>query len=452
MKKQTRVLHVGTSSRAHILAESLSHSRLGIQNHLVCDVRNPGLEAVSTSIFVGPCDDVDYVAEVAAKVRPDFCLPGPEGPLAAGVVDRLLQMGVPSVGPQRALARLEASKAFTRRLLTDFDIPGNPEYRVFENESGILAYLRRLGDFVVKPDGLTGGKGVKVSGDHLRSPEEGLSYCRELLVAGGGVIIEEKLLGEEFTLQSFCDGGTLVDMPPVQDHKRLLPEDRGPNTGGMGSYSCENHLLPFLTREDLCRASEINRRVAAALEKAAGERYKGILYGSFMLTAEGVRVVEYNVRFGDPEVMNVLSILETDFGEVCRAIIEGTLDRLSVSFAPRATVCKYVVPTGYPTNPVRGRISLPNLDNGGDELRMYYGAVEGAADDLRLTGSRSMAFVGMGDSLPEAETRAEAGAAAVVGPVFHRPDIGTSDLVRRRIDHMRQLREQRSRRATRQFA
>jgi len=442
MNKPTKVLHVGKSCRAHILAESLSRSRLDIENHLVCEVENPGLRAVSSSIVVGPCDDPEFVAGVAAEVKPDYCLPGPEEPLAAGVVDRLLEMGIPSVGPQQALAKLEASKAFTRRLLTDFRIPGNPDYRVFEEESGVLTYLRELGEFVVKPDGLTGGKGVKVSGDHLRTAEDGLAYCHELFAAGGAVVVEEKLLGEEFTLQSFCDGQTLADMPPVQDHKRLEIGDRGPNTGGMGSYSCEDHLLPFLSREDLRHASEINRAVAAALREKTGIPYKGVLYGSFMLTAAGVRVVEYNARFGDPEVMNVLSTLETDFGDICQAIIEGKLDRLPVTFARRATVCKYVVPRGYPRNPVKDqRIGLPNIDNRGDDRRMYYGAVAGSADDLRLTGSRAMAFVGMGDSLAEAERRAEAGAAAVSGPVFHRSDIGGAELIGRRVDHMRALRE-----------
>ncbi|MHB8530022.1 MAG: phosphoribosylamine--glycine ligase [Caulobacteraceae bacterium] len=453
MNKRTKVLHVGTSTRAHILAESLSHGRLGFENHLICEVDNPGLRAVAASIAVGPCDDVEFVARVAAEVKPDFCLPGSEAPLAVGVVDRLLAMGVPSVGPERALAQLEASKAFTRRLLTDFAIPGNPDYRVFEDEAGVLSYLRELGAFVVKPDGLTGGKGVKVSGDHLASAEEGLAYCLELFAAGGTVVVEERLLGEEFSLQSFCDGQTLADMPPAQDHKRLGVGDTGPNTGGMGSYSCEDHLLPFLGREDLRRASEINRAVAAALREKTGRPYKGVLYGNFMLTAAGIRLVEYNARFGDPEVMNVLAILETDFGDICQAIIEGGLGGLAVTFARRATVCKYVVPQGYPRNPVRGeRIGLPTIDNRGEDERMYYGAVTGTAEDLRLTGSRAMAFVGIGDSLAQAEERAEAGAAAVTGPVFHRSDIGGAELVARRVEHMRQLRQARSTGAVRQSA
>jgi phosphoribosylamine--glycine ligase len=161
-----------------------------------------------------------------------------------------------------------------------------------------------------------------------------------------------------------------------------------------------------------------------------------------MLTAAGVRVVEYNARFGDPEVMNVLSILETDFGEICQAIIGGTLDRLPVTFARRASVCKYVVPRGYPANPIHDeRVELPKIDNRGDDQRMYYGAVSGTEDDLRLTGSRAMAFVGMGDTLAQAAELAERGAAAVKGPVNHRRDIGSPELIHRRIDHMRELRE-----------
>jgi phosphoribosylamine--glycine ligase len=454
MTKPTKVLHVGKSSRAHVLAETILRSRWPVENHMLCEAGNPGLEAVSKSIVVGPCADPDFVAEYARKVRPDFCIPGPEETLAAGVVDRLLEMGIPSVGPVKELARLEASKSFARSLLGEFDIPGNPDYRVFDGEDGLLAYLRDLGDFVVKPDGLSGGKGVRVSGDHMRSAEDGLAYCRELFAAGGRVVVEEKLLGEEFTLQSFCDGRSVAHTIPVQDHKRRSAGDEGPNTGGMGSYSCEDHLLPFLAPEDLALAGQINERVANALRLKTGKSYKGILYGSYIITASGLKVIEYNVRFGDPEVMNVLSLLETDFVDVCRAIINGTLHELPVSFARKATVCKYVVPDGYPEDPVRNvAIELPAIDNRKDDLKMYYGAVEtGPNGDLLLTGSRAVAFVGIADTLSQAEQRAEEGAASVVGPVSHRHDIGRATLIRSRIEHMRALRGEVTEATARQFA
>ena len=289
----------------------------------------------------------------AQKEKPDFVIVGPEEPLAEGIVDALQELGIPCVGPIAALAQLESSKAFTRDLVSKHKIPGNPEYKVFRSLEGIDKYLRKLGDYVVKPDGLTGGKGVKLSDAHLFSIQDALHYCEELLMEHPAVVIEEKLDGEEFSLQSFCDGTHVKDMVIVQDHKRVGEGDTGPNTGGMGSYSCENHSLPFLLPHHVEEASAINKAVAKALFDETGQKYKGILYGGFMVTKNGIRLLEYNARFGDPETLNVLSLLKTDFVDICEAIIEGTLDKLAINFEKRATVCKYIVPNGYPDNPVK---------------------------------------------------------------------------------------------------
>src|SRR2546423_5807629 len=244
------------------------------------------------------------IIDLASREKPDFVVIGPEAPLAAGIVDLLEgDLGIACIGPVQTLARLEASKAFTRELVSKYKIPGNPEYRVFKQLDGIESFLKELrGGFVVKPDGLTGGKGVKVSGEHLPSERDALDYCEKLFADGGIVVIEEKLEGEEFSLQSFCDGTHLKHMPPVQDHKRAYNGDTGPNTGGMGSYSGENHSLPFLQPQDLEQARAINEAVANALLRETNKKYKGILYGGFMITSdEGVRLLEYNARFGDPE-------------------------------------------------------------------------------------------------------------------------------------------------------
>lgn len=386
------------------------------------------------------------VLEKARQFKPDFVVVGPEEPLAEGVVDELAKLGIPCIGPTRSLARLESSKAFTRHLLAEFGIPGNPEFRVFTSMSGIEEYLHTLPGYVIKPDGLTGGKGVKISDAHLFSIEEALAYCGEILKDRnqGSVMVEEKLDGEEFSLMSFCDGINVADMVVVQDHKRAWENDSGPNTGGMGSYSCANGRLPFLNEDQLALASHINAEVARALFAKTGQKYKGILYGGFMLTAKGLRLLEYNARFGDPETMNVLSVLETDFGEICQAIVHGTLDRLPIRFAPRATVCKYVVPDGYPDQPVKDiLIDLSEVPAESDQLRIFRAAVKpapvGNHDKLMLTGSRAVAFVGIGETLAEAEAIAERAASAVRGPVFHRRDIGTEELVQRRVEHLAAL-------------
>jgi phosphoribosylamine--glycine ligase len=391
----------------------------------------------------GRASEADLAAVIARaqESRPDFVFIGPEAPLGLGYADALQsKLGIPCVGPTRALARLETSKAFTRELLARHGIPGNPEFRTFRDLDGMAAYLRALGDFAVKPDGLTAGKGVRVSGEHLGSVDDACAYAATLLAEGhAAVVIEEKLDGEEFSLQSFCDGEHVVDMPVVQDHKRARDGDQGPNTGGMGAYSCADHRLPFLTAADIAEASAINAAVARALPAESGERYRGILYGGFMITRRGIRLIEYNARFGDPEALNVLPILKTDLVDVCEAIIAGTLDRVRVEFAPLATVCKYVVPEGYPDKPVRGarlgRVPAPT-----EALRVYPAAVEERNAALYMTGSRAIGLVGIGATVEEAERIAEGAARAMEGPIYHRADIGTSALIGKRCEHVARLR------------
>ncbi len=378
------------------------------------------------------------VLAMAKKTKPDFVVVGPEEPLEQGVVDRLQdELGIRCVGPLKALAKLESSKAFTRNLLAEYKIPGNPEFQVFRQMAGIKEYLEKLGGYVIKPDGLTGGKGVKISDAHLFSTDDALAYCEEILSKHDTVVIEEKLDGEEFSLMSLCDGTHVRDMVVVQDHKRAFEGDTGPNTGGMGSYSCEDHLLPFLSADLLRQASEINAAVAKALLDKTKQEYKGVLYGGFMLTARGLRLLEYNARFGDPETLNVLSILKTDFALVCQAIINGSLDKLPLHFEQRATVCKYVVPEGYPDSPKHDvSIDLRNLpDRPKSELRIFRAALDRKDGSDILTGSRAIAFVGIGKTLKEAEAIAEEAASSVIGPVFHRSDIGTQELIERRVSH-----------------
>jgi len=300
----------------------------------------------------------------------------------------------------------------------------------------------------VKADGLMGGKGVCVSGEHLLTISEGEDYARKCIEKFGRVVIEEKLIGQEFSLMSFVDGRHAVDMPPVQDHKRAFVGDKGPNTGGMGSYSDTNHLLPFLEKKDLEEAHEITERVAAALFKETGVLYKGIMYGGFMAVADGVRLIEYNARFGDPEVMNVLPILKTDFVEVCEGILSGSLNRIKVEFEKKATVCKYLVPEGYPDKPCAGErivIAKPSYVIASEakqssDLKMYYASIDQKPDGLYLSSSRAIAFVGIADTLANAEKIAEGACGSVKGPVFHREDVGTAALIEKRVEMMKQLR------------
>jgi len=433
-----KILVLGNGAREHVICETLKRSKEEVELYVVGKAKNPGIVKICKEYFLKDPSNADDVKEIARKVRPDFAIVGPEAPIANGLVDALLEMEIHSASPLKISGQLESSKSFTRDLIEKYKIPGNPLFKTFFSEEGLSNFFDQFGDdFVVKADGLKGGKGVKVSGDHLNGKAEGLAYALECLKESGLVVVEEKLIGQEFSLMSLCDGVHTLDMPPVQDHKRAYDGDKGPNTGGMGTYSCEDHLLPFLTAKDIQDASEITKKVAEALFKETGVYFKGVMYGGFMITKNGVKLIEYNARFGDPEAMNVLPIMETDFVEICEAIINGTLDKVEAKFSKKATVCKYLVPNGYPDNPVAGqKIIVKEIPEG---VKTYFASVDEREDGLYLSGSRAIAFVGIADTLAGAEALAQNAISVVEGPVFYRRDIGTAELIQKRVDMMKKL-------------
>lgn len=439
------ILVVGHGAREHAIVEALARSTMGATIYAVMKSNNPGIASLARGTRFIPYTDVKSIVDFARTCAISWAVIGPEDPLALGVVDALRTVGIPAVGPSKNLARLETSKSFTRQLLDKYGIPGNPRFHIFPSLSGIKAFIEDVGEVVIKPDGLTGGKGVLVQGDHFETADDAARWCEEILAHHPFVVVEEKLDGEEFSLQCFCDGETVVGTPLVQDHKRRFPADRGPNTGGMGSYSCRDHSLPFLTPQDASQALEITRSVARAIFEETGERYRGIMYGGFIATADGVKLLEYNARLGDPEAVNILPILQTDFVGLCQAIIDGTLHTCAVEFARQATVCKYVVPLSYglPVSSAEGDRSIGARIEIGDpcRARVYYSSVDKRADGLYMTSSRAIGLLGIADDLPEAEKIAEEGCLAVKGPVDHRPDIGTWELIERRIRHMEHLRK-----------
>jgi len=432
-----KILLIGNGAREHIIAEKLKASPKCDELLVYANKVNPGIKKLASIYHVGKLDDVEAIRNFAKENKPAFAIVGPENPIADGVVNALSMIGIPSVAPMKEVGQLESSKSFTRQLLTKYSIPGNPHFQVFENEAGMDEYAHKLDQIVVKADGLQGGKGVHVQGDHFQTVEEGLRYAKDCLAKDGRVVIEEKLIGQEFSLMSFCDGEHLADMPPIQDHKRAFDGDKGPNTGGMGTYNYPD-ILPFLTKKDVEEAHEINVKVAEAVKKETHTPFKGILYGGFIAVKNGVRLIEYNVRLGDPEAMNALTLLETDFVDICEAITKGTLNHLDVRFAKKATVCKYAVPEGYPEKPAKGEhIKIGPLPKG---VTMYLAAVDEDAGGLVMTGSRAVAFVGVGNTIEEAEKLAQKGVESVEGKIFYRKDIGTKELIQKRIDMMKRLR------------
>ena len=436
---KNNILVIGSGAREHAIVRALDRSTQEKTISCLASNMNPGIAELCDELTVNNINDPEIVVSYAKETDATLAIVGPENPLAAGVADALWGAGVKTVGPKKDLAQLETSKAFTRNLLKEYDIPGGPKYQTFDTLDGVTDFLNELGEnYVVKYDGLAGGKGVKVAGDHLHSHDEALAYCQELVDSDGEFVIEEKFVGEEFSLMSFCDGDNLKHMPAVQDHKRAYEGDTGPNTGGMGTYSDANHSLPFLTDNDISQALEINIQTAMAIKDKFGVGYKGILYGGFMATARGVKLIEYNARFGDPEAMNVLSLLKSDFIDICVGVADGTLNQVDVQFANKATVCKYAVPEGYPDNPVKGEpidvSKVKNLDG------LFYASVDIQNGQLVEAGSRTVAVVGMAETISDAEKITEKEVSAVSGPLFHRKDIGTDDVVKKRVDHMNSLR------------
>jgi phosphoribosylamine--glycine ligase len=438
-----KVLSVGGGAREHAIVKALIKG--DVELYSVMKNRNPGIASVSKETFYTSETEVDKVTEWAKSKGVDFAVIGPEAPLGAGIVDALEKEGIAGVGPSQKASQLEISKEFARNLMEKHDLPGRVDHRVFDNIENVMNFLDDYEkEIVVKPIGLTGGKGVKIMGEHLLSKEDVLDYCKEIIEKKIGgeskLIIEEKMVGEELTLQAFCDGNYILPMPAVQDHKRAYEGDIGPNTGGMGSYSQENHLLPFLKKEEYDECVSIMQHTIDAM-KGEGVPYKGFLYGQFILTNEGPKVIEFNARFGDPEAMNVLPLLTSDFTDICQGVIDGNLSSKEASFLNKATVCKYVVPMGYGVKSLVGEkveLNEEKIKKSGAEL--FYASVNEKEGQIYTTSSRSLAVVGIDENIFAAEKIAERALSHVKGNVFMRHDIGKKELVEKRIKHMRELR------------
>ena len=436
-----RFLVVGGGAREHAIGLTLQAA--GAEIVVASSNANPGLERIARrSARLGPTE-AQKIASFARSEHVEAAVIGPEAALAAGVADALRAAEIPTVGPNRVEAQIESSKLFCRELLQRRGVPGQPKWVAPStvDEADWLA-SEFEGPFVVKPSGLTSGKGVWVQGSDFQEPKEGAAYAKAQLVQGGRVLFEQKVEGEEFSCMAFVTDSGVYPMPAVQDFKRALEGDRGGNTGGMGAYSQRDHLLPFLSSSDRDRAVEILERTADAL-KAEGFHFRGILYGGFMLTAEGPVLLEFNARFGDPEGINVLTLYEEgDFAELMAGVAHGRVDPNLVRFRLRSTVVKYLVPPGYGDRPVSG--GLLTLDTGAIEaagVHVVYGSVDAAGPGtVRFGSSRGVALVGEASAIYEAGARVESALRYVSGEYYLRHDIGTKEDLARRWEHVRKLR------------
>ncbi len=421
------ILVIGSGGREHTLAWKLAQSPLATKLYAVPG--NPGMAEVATCIpGVDICDNAALV-KLAQDKAIDLVVVGPEVPLTNGVVDAMNAAGIKAFGPTRLAAELEGSKSFSKNLMKKYGIP-TAKYEVFTNADEARAYVEKEGaPIVIKADGLAAGKGVIVA----MTKEEALEAVHEIMddaafgKAGSRVVIEEFMDGEEASLLAFTDGRTIVPMVSSQDHKRAYDGDKGPNTGGMGTYA----PAPVMTKELVAEATEkILKPVIAAMAKE-GRPYKGCLYAGLMITDEGPKVVEFNARFGDPETQVVLPLLESDLVEIMLACVDGTLSDLDIKWSDGAAVCVVMASGGYPKSYQKG-FAIDGLEKAkaADTLVFHAGTAE--KDGAVVTsGGRVLGVVAKAPTVKEAVDKAYKGVAAITfQDAFYRKDIAHRALER----------------------
>ncbi len=429
-----KIVLVGSGAREHAIAEQLSRSS---SLYAIMEKRHPGIAKLAEKVLICDPSDKETVGAWCIENGIELGFVSPDGLLAKGVTDILASTGMKVASPLKEAARIEWDKGYARTLLQKRGVPGLPAFRLIKSAAEASSFIDEVGEVAVKPIGLTGGKGVRIMGEHMQR-DEALDYIESLLKVDKEVLLEERLDGEEFSLQAFSDGNSLSAMPPVQDHKRAFVGDTGPNTGGMGSYS-SGRLLPFMELKELEEAKSIMQQTIDAMREE-GNPFRGILYGGFMVTKSGVKLIEYNARFGDPEAMNVLLLLRTQLSDIFQSIADSSL--VQAAFTTNCTVVKYLVPEGYPESGKKdAKIEVDQKaiwDCGG---KLYFGSVYEKEGGIYTTSSRTAAIAAQDQALEKAQEKAEFCIHAVKGPLWHRPDIGTSALIKKRVEHMRRLKQ-----------
>ncbi len=400
------LLLLGSGGREHALAWKLAQSSK--LTHLYALPGNPGIGQIA-ELIPGSVNDLDYIVSVAQEKAIDLVVVGPEDPLAAGITDRLHNAGIPTFGPSQAAAQLESSKAFSKAFMARHNIP-TAAYQSFTNFDEALAFFSQFplpnSLFpVIKASGLAAGKGVILP----ETLEEGEEALREIMLdkrfgnAGAEVVIEERLTGREVSILAFSDGKTVVPMLPAQDHKRLLDNDEGPNTGGMGVFAPSPYCPPALIQQALKTAIQ---PVIDGM-RAEGHPFVGVLFAGLMLTPNGPKVLEYNCRFGDPETQAVLPLLETDLLEIMLACVNGKLDTLAeaIRWKDAASVCVVLASGGYPESYPRG-LPITGLDTLPDNVIAFHAGTRSENGQILTHGGRVLGLTAVAPTMSAARTLA----------------------------------------------
>lgn len=398
------ILVLGSGGREHAIAWALAKSPLC--EGLFVAPGNGGTAEIATNIKTLNIEDGEAVATFAQQNNVGLVVIGPEAPLVKGVADVLRAVNIPVFGPDSEGAQLEGSKTYCKEFLINNNLP-TARYQSFTDKEAALAYCNELGaPLVVKADGLAAGKGVVVA-DTLEAALDAVEACfaGDFGLAGSTVVVEEKLTGPECSLLAFVSGGKAFCMAPAQDHKRAYDGDLGPNTGGMGVYS----PVPIVTEEEMAEMYRIMEVSAAATAKAPFENdYRGCLYGGFMLTPEGPKVLEFNARFGDPETQVVLPRLESDLVEIMLAVAEGRPEDIDLTWSDQWAVSVVLASEGYPGFYEKGKVILgvKDAESMNKVIVFHAGTALNSDGELITNGGRVLNVVGLGSTFEKARARA----------------------------------------------
>lgn len=393
-----KVLVIGGGGREHALVWKIAQSPL--VKEIFCAPGNPGIEDHATPVDL-KVDDIAGLRDFARGKKIDLTIVGPELPLTLGITDLFENAGLKVFGPSEKAAELEKSKSFTKEILKKYDIP-TAAYETFTAAKEACEYLKkREFPLVVKADGLAAGKGVIIC-DSLENAENAVKEILEEKVfgeAGNQIVIEDFLTGEEVSILVFSDGKNLVPLMPAQDHKAVYDGDKGPNTGGMGAYSPAPVLSDEMAEDVL---ENILKPVVKAMDQE-GRAYKGILYAGLMMTKEGPKVLEFNVRFGDPETQPILMRMESDIVPLFLASIEGSLDRQKIEWRNEAAVCVVMASAGYPGNYPKGEEIL-GLDKikGSSDTVVFHAGTKKEGNKILTNGGRVLSVTSLGNTIAEA--------------------------------------------------
>lgn len=393
-----KVLVVGSGGREHAICWKLLQSTK--IDKIYCAPGNAGIGEVAEIVPIGAME-FDKLIDFAKSENIDFTIVGMDDPLVGGIVDRFEEEDLMVFGPRANAAIIEGSKAFSKELMKKYNIP-TAAYETFDNYEAALEYVKN-GDFpvVLKADGLALGKGVLI----CNTLEEAIDGLNTIMVdkkfgdSGNKVVIEEFLIGQEMSVLSFCDGKTIVPMVSAQDHKRALDGDKGLNTGGMGTFSPSRVYTPELAEE--CMKTIFKPTVDAL--NAEGRTFKGIIFFGLMLTPKGMKVIEYNARFGDPETQVVLPRLKSDLMEIFEACVDGTLDKVNVEWEDNGTACVVLASGGYPESYTKG-YEITGLEEAkkADNIVVFHAGTALKDGKFVTNGGRVLGVTGIGKDLDEA--------------------------------------------------